>query len=325
MIRPRENRATEEIRARVRETQMGVENLIYPLFIVNGEGVKDEIGSLPGNYRMSLDNIIKVIRECLDLGLNTFVLFPVVDERLKDKEATYSYSPDNFYLKAASIIKAQLPEAVLVSDVAMDPYSSDGHDGLVKDGIVLNDETLPILARMAVAQAQAGFDIIGPSDMMDGRVGYIRQELDKAGFQSTKIMSYTAKYASAFYGPFRDALDSAPKMGDKKTYQMDPANKKEALLEAQLDEQEGADYLMVKPALNYLDIVHLLRENTELPIAAYHVSGECAMLIAACQNGWLDYKTAMPETLLSIKRAGADHILTYFAKDFAQMKRDGLC
>ena len=201
----------------------------------------------------------------------------------------------------------------------MDPYSSDGHDGYVDDGQIVNDVTLPILAKMAVAQAKAGFDLIGPSDMMDGRIQVIREALDEAGFYTTGIMSYTAKYASAFYGPFRDALDSAPKAGDKKTYQMNPANKKEALIEAELDTAEGADFLMVKPALNYLDVIHLLKQNFDLPIAAYHVSGECAMLIAACQNGWLEYKKAMPETLLSIHRAGADVIITYFAKDFAKL------
>lgn len=325
MSRPRDNRATEEIRAKVRETHVAIDNLIYPLFLVDGTGIKDEIASLPGNYRMSLDNLILEIGESIALGLDKFVLFPVVAEELKDKEATYGYNPDNFYLKAIPIIKSKYPAIMLISDVAMDPYSSDGHDGLVRDGIILNDETLPILANLAVAQAHAGFDIIGPSDMMDGRVGYIRKELDKAGFEHVKIMSYTAKYASAYYGPFRDALDSAPKAGDKKTYQMDPANKKEALLEAKLDTDEGADYLMVKPALNYLDVIHLLKENFNLPIAAYHVSGECAMLMAACKNGWLDFNTAMPEALLCIKRAGADYILTYFAKDFARMKREGLC
>ena len=205
----------------------------------------------------------------------------------------------------------------------MDPYSSDGHDGYVRDGEILNDETLPILGKMAVAQAEAGIDIIGPSDMMDGRVAHIRKELDEEGFKNVGIMSYTAKYASAFYGPFRDALDSAPKEGDKKTYQMDPANSIEALKEAELDESEGADYLMVKPATNYLDVIQLLKQNSNLPVAAYHVSGECAMLTAACQNGWLEYEKAMPETLLSIKRAGADVILTYFAKDYAQLLKDG--
>ena len=206
-----------------------------------------------------------------------------------------------------------------MSDVAMDPYSSDGHDGLVKNGIILNDETLPILGKMAVAQAQAGVDIIGPSDMMDGRIGYIRSELDKNGFTDTSIMSYSVKYASAFYGPFRDALNSAPKLGDKKSYQMNPANKREALIEAMLDFEEGADFLMVKPALCYLDVIHMLKENFNIPITAYNVSGECAMVYAAAKNGWLNYEMAMSEMLLSIKRAGADGILTYFAKDYAQL------
>jgi porphobilinogen synthase len=204
-----------------------------------------------------------------------------------------------------------------MSDVALDPYSSDGHDGLVVDGKIVNDETLPILAKMAIAQAQAGVDIIGPSDMMDGRVGVIRDALDAEGYTETSIMSYSAKYASAFYGPFRDALNSAPKSGDKKTYQMNPANKREALLEAQLDFEEGADFLMVKPALCYLDVIHVLKESFSIPITAYNVSGECAMIHAAARNGWLDYDRAVMETLLSIRRAGADGILTYFAKDFA--------
>ena len=216
----------------------------------------------------------------------------------------------------------------MISDVALDPYSSDGHDGVVRNGKIVNDETLGILAKMSVAQADAGFDLLGPSDMMDGRVGVIRNALDENGFTDTGIMSYTAKYASAFYGPFRDALDSAPKSDpnipkDKKTYQMNPANKREALIEGELDTAEGADFLMVKPALNYLDVIHVMKENFELPIAAYHVSGECAMLIAACQNGWLEYEKAMPETLLSIHRAGADAILTYFAKDYAKMVKNG--
>ncbi len=203
----------------------------------------------------------------------------------------------------------------------MDPYSSDGHDGFVLNGNILNDETLPILGKMAVAQAEAGIDIIGPSDMMDGRVEYLRDSLDEKGFSDVSIMSYTAKYASAFYGPFRDALASAPKKGDKKTYQMDPANKTEAIREAELDEMEGADFLMIKPALHYLDVIQTLKNTSTLPIAAYHVSGECAMLTAACQNGWLQFEKAMPETLLSIKRAGADVILTYFAKDFAKLMK----
>ena len=276
---------------------------------------------MPGNFRWSLDTLLPEIEECMKLGLNSFVLFPAIEEALKDSAATYSYDDANFYLKAIREIKKQFPEACLMSDVAMDPYSSDGHDGFVQDGIILNDETLSILAKMAVAQAEAGIDIIGPSDMMDGRIGYIREELDDAGFDQTSIMSYSAKYASAFYGPFRDALDSAPKAGDKKTYQMDPANKYEALIEAELDVAEGADFLMVKPALCYLDVIHILKERFDVPISAYNVSGECAMLHAAAQNGWLDYDSAMQEMLLSIKRAGADVILTYFAKDYAKLNR----
>jgi porphobilinogen synthase len=216
-------------------------------------------------------------------------------------------------------LKETFPEIVLMSDVAMDPYSSDGHDGFVENGIVLNDETLPILSRMSIAQAQAGIDIIGPSDMMDGRIGYIRSALDAQGYDQTSIMSYTAKYASAFYGPFRDALDSAPRGGDKKTYQMNPANKREATLEAQLDIEEGADIIMVKPATCYLDIIHLLKEQFDTPITAYNVSGEYSMVHAAAKNGWLDYNDAMVEMLLSIRRAGADGILTYFAKDYANL------
>ena len=315
--RPRRNRSSSALRNMIRETRLTVDNLIYPLFLVDGKKTKDEIKSLPGNYRWSLDMLLTEIEECMKLGLRNFILFPAVKESLKDKKATYSYHPKNFYLKAATAIKKRFPESCLISDVAMDPYSSDGHDGLVKKGKIINDLTLPILGKMAVAQARAGFDLIGPSDMMDGRIGYIRQALDKGGYKDTGIMSYSAKYASAFYGPFRDALDSAPKAGDKKTYQMDPANKREAIIEANLDILEGADFLMVKPAIHYLDVIHLLHENTNLPIAAYHVSGECAMLMAAAEKGWLDFDQAMPETLLSIRRAGADVILTYFAKTWA--------
>ena len=319
--RPRRNRKSPAIRNMVRETSMCADNLIYPLFIVDGKGVKQKVSSMPGNFRWSLDTLLPEVEECMKLGLNSFVLFPALEEALKDSTATYSYDDANFYLKAIREIKKQFPEACLMSDVAMDPYSSDGHDGFVQDGKILNDETLPILAKMALAQAEAGIDIVGPSDMMDGRIGYIREELDAAGFDQTSIMSYSAKYASAFYGPFRDALDSAPKAGDKKTYQMDPANKYEAILEAEIDVAEGADFLMVKPALCYLDIIHILKERFDVPISAYNVSGECAMLHAAAQNGWMDYDKAMQEMLLSIKRAGADVILTYFAKDYAKLNR----
>lgn len=319
--RPRRNRKSAAIRDLVRETQVTTNDFIYPLFLVDGTGIKHEITSMPGNYRWSLDLLLKEIEECVNLGIKAFVLFPAVEDNLKDKHATYSYSNQNFYLKAIREIKKQFPDIALMSDVAMDPYSSDGHDGLVEDGKILNDETLDILARMSLAQAEAGIDILGPSDMMDGRIGYIREELDDAGFEEVSIMSYSAKYASAFYGPFRDALDSAPKAGDKKTYQMDPANKYEALIEAELDVDEGADFLMVKPALSYLDVIHMLKKEFDQPIAAYNVSGECAMIHAAANNGWLNYDATMEEVLTSIKRAGADIILTYFAKDFAKLKR----
>jgi porphobilinogen synthase len=316
-IRPRRNRKSAAIRNMVEETKLGVENLIYPIFLKDGKNIKDEVLSLPNNFRWSIDRLLPEIEECMNLGIYTFDIFPAVDESLKDKTATYSYLSDNFYLNAIRKLKETFPEICIMSDVALDPYSSDGHDGLVVEGKIVNDETLPILAKMAIAQAQAGVDIIGPSDMMDGRVGVIRDVLDAEGYTETSIMSYTAKYASAFYGPFRDALNSAPKSGDKKTYQMNPANKREALLEAQLDFEEGADFLMVKPALCYLDIIHVLKENFSIPITAYNVSGECAMIHAAARNGWLDYDRAVMETLVSIRRAGADGILTYFSKDFA--------
>jgi porphobilinogen synthase len=317
--RPRRNRISSTIRNMVQETTLSTNSLIYPLFIVDGNQVKQEIKSLPNNFRMSLDVLLEEIKECVTLGINSFILFPIIDETRKDRTATYSYSEDNFYLKAIAAIKKEHPQTCIISDVAMDPYSSDGHDGLVQNGNVLNDETLPILAKMAIAQAAHGIDIVGPSDMMDGRIAYIREALDEAGYLNTGIMAYSAKYASAFYGPFRDALDSAPKAGDKKTYQMNPANSIEAEREAQLDWEEGADYLMVKPALHYMDIIRKLKDNHALPIVAYHVSGECAMLQAACDNGWLNFEEAMPETLLSLKRAGSDIIITYFAKQYAEM------
>ena len=320
-IRPRRNRKSQAIRNMLEETNLGVQHLIYPIFLKDGKNIKEEIASLPTNYRWSLDLLIPEIEACMKLGIYSYDIFPAVDDSLKDKIASYSYAEENFYLHAIRNLKERFPEIVLMSDVAMDPYSSDGHDGYVENGKIINDISLPILARMAVAQAQAGVDIIGPSDMMDGRVGYIREALDLAGYTDTSIMSYTAKYASAFYGPFRDALNSAPKSGDKKSYQMNPANKREALIEGQLDMDEGADMLMVKPALSYLDVIHVMKENFPLPITAYNVSGECAMVIAAAQKGWLNYELAVSEILLSIRRAGADGILTYFAKDYAQFNR----
>lgn len=319
--RPRRNRKTEAIRGMVRETRVHTDQLIYPLFLINDANAKEAINALPGQYRFGLNHLLKEIEESLNLGLSSFVLFPGVADELKDKTASYSYAEENFYLHAIRTVKERFPEACLMSDVAMDPYSADGHDGFVQDGKILNDETLPILNKMAIAQAQAGIDILGPSDMMDGRVASLRAALDGKGFEEVAIMSYTAKYASAFYGPFREALDSAPKAGDKKTYQMDLANRREALREAALDMDEGADYLMVKPALCYLDIISDLNANCDVPISAYNVSGEYAMLKAAAERGWINYEQAMPEMLTSIVRAGADIVLTYFAKEFAQMQK----
>ncbi|MDN3203121.1 porphobilinogen synthase [Algoriphagus sediminis] len=318
--RPRRNRKSAAVRDLVRETNLSTDDFIFPLFLVSGSKKKIEVDSMPGIFRFSEDLMLKEIEECLKLGIKAFDVFPAYPEELKDSLATESYNPNTFYLKALKTIKQTFPEVCLMSDVAMDPYNSDGHDGIVKDGKILNDETLEILARMSLAQADAGVDILGPSDMMDGRVGFIREELDNAGFIDTSIMSYTAKYASSFYGPFRDALDSAPKFGDKKTYQMDPSNSREALIEADLDVNEGADYLMVKPALAYLDIIQLLSQNYDLPIAAYNVSGEYSMIKASAERGWIDGGSAMLESLLSIKRSGARIILTYFAKEFALMK-----
>jgi porphobilinogen synthase len=302
----------------VEETQVTASDLIFPIFLIEAKNKRTEVGSMPGRFRLSVDLILKEVEECMKVGVRAFDIFPAVEDQYKDKTATKSYDPGFFYLKALKEIKKQFPEACIMTDVAMDPYSSDGHDGLVQDGKILNDETLEILGRMALAQAETGIDILGPSDMMDGRVGYIRTLLDKNGFAEVSIMSYTAKYASGFYNPFRDALASAPKFGDKKTYQMNPANRREALVEADLDTAEGADFLMVKPALAYLDIIRLLKDHSSLPVAAYNVSGEYSMIKAASEKGWLDGDRVMRETLLSIKRAGADVILTYFAKEFAQ-------
>jgi len=316
--RPRRNRKSGAIREMVQETRLSISDLIYPMFVVDGTGIRTEVSSMPGIYRHSIDLLLEELKELQDLGIKAIDLFPNYPEEKKDRMATESYQENTFYLLALTAVKEHFPDIALMTDVAMDPYSSDGHDGVVVNGEILNDPTLEILGKMALAQAKAGADIIGPSDMMDGRVGYIRRLLDDAGFTQVSIMSYTAKYASAFYGPFRDALESAPKFGDKKTYQMDPANQREALIEAQLDVEEGADFLMVKPALSYLDIIRLLNENFDIPIAAYNVSGEYAMIKAADRNGWLDGKRIALEVLLSIRRAGAKVILTYFAKELAR-------
>ncbi len=316
--RPRRNRHSEGIRSLTRETHVRVEKLIEPLFLLDGSNKAEEISSMPGIKRLSEDLALKHIEASLKLGLRSFILFPAVVDSLKDNLATYSYNKSNFYLRIISSIKKHFPDAVLISDVALDPYSSDGHDGIVRDGKILNDETLEVLGKMSVAQAEAGIDILGPSDMMDGRVAFLREALDTAGFSQVGIMSYTAKYASAFYGPFRDALSSAPKFGDKKTYQMDPANAAEALREARLDATEGADFLMVKPALAYLDIISRIKQVSDLPVVCYNVSGEYAMVKAAAEKGWLDGNKARDEMLLAFFRAGADAVITYFAQEFAQ-------
>ena len=317
--RPRRNRQSQGIRDLVQETQLTTHDLIFPMFLLEGQKQQSEVESMPGIFRFSLDLVLHEIEDCLNLGIKGFDIFPVVTESHKDKTASKSYQPDFFYLRALNEIKERFPEAVIITDVAMDPYSSDGHDGIVQNGEILNDETLEVLGKMALAQAETGADMIGPSDMMDGRVGYLRTVLDENGFQKTGIMSYTAKYASSFYGPFRDALDSAPKFRDKKTYQMNPTNRKEALLEASLDYDEGADVLMVKPAMTYLDIISDLKDHFPIPIAAYNVSGEYAMIKAAAHHGWINGERAMIETVTSIKRAGADIILTYFAKEMARL------
>jgi len=321
--RPRRNRKSAVIRAMVEETTLSVNDLIFPIFLTEGRNQSSEVSSMPGIYRYSLDLLLEEIASCVDLGIRAFDLFPNLSESLKDKYATESHNPEGLYIRAVEQIKRTFPDICLMTDVAMDPYSSDGHDGIVENGQILNDETLEVLGRMALAQARAGADIIGPSDMMDGRVGYLRELLDDEGFTNVSIMSYSAKYASAFYGPFRDALNSAPKFGDKKTYQMNPANSREALVEAELDYEEGADFLMVKPALAYLDVIKLLNQNFDIPIAAYNVSGEYAMVKASAQKGWLDGERAMVECLMGIKRAGAKVILTYFAKEFAQWQKRG--
>lgn len=317
--RPRRNRKSETIRSLVRETSVSVNQIIHPIFLLDGKNKQIEIKSMQGIFRLSSDKALNEIEELMKLGINSFILFPVIEENLKDKIASLSYKK-NFYLNFIKEAKKKFPECCIITDVAMDPYSSDGHDGYVKDGKILNDETLEILAKMALAQADSGADILGPSDMMDGRIGFIRQALDEKGFTDISLMSYTAKYASSFYGPFRDALDSSPKFGDKKTYQMDPANSREALLEAELDFLEGADFLMVKPALPYLDVIKILKDNFSLPIVAYNVSGEYSMIKSASQNGYLDYTKCMVEILTSIRRAGADSIITYFSKDFGKYK-----
>ena len=323
--RPRRNRKSQVIRDMVQETRLTAHDFIYPLFLIEGQNQSLEVKSMPGVFRYTADRVIDEVGKAVELGIKAFAPFPSINDSLKDRLARESTNLNGLYPKAVADIKRQFPEVVLMTDVAMDPYSSDGHDGVVDvdSGEILNDASLEVLGQMALAQARAGADIIGPSDMMDGRVAWIRDVLDSNGFANVSIMSYTAKYASAFYGPFRDALDSAPKKGDKKSYQMNPANRREALRELALDEAEGADIVMIKPALSYLDIIREVKNHTNLPVTAYNVSGEYALVKAAALNGWVDGEKTMMEVLMSIKRAGADAILTYFAKDAAEVLRRG--
>jgi porphobilinogen synthase len=311
--RPRRNRKSASIRALVRETVLTPSDFILPIFVMEGSRKREAIRSMPGVFRLTRDLAVAEAKRAYKLGIPAVALFPVIPGKLKDRFATESTNRDGLLQRAIRDIKNAVPELTVITDVAMDPYSSDGHDGLVKNGKILNDETLPILAGMALAQAAAGADHVAPTDMMDGRVGYLRAALDGYGHQDVGILAYTAKFASAFYGPFREALDSAPKKGDKKTYQMDPANRREALREAQLDADEGADIVMVKPAGAYLDIISDLAAQSPVPVAAYQVSGEYAMIHAAGKLGWLDADKALMEATLAIKRAGADMILSYGA------------
>ncbi|MCB0342662.1 MAG: porphobilinogen synthase [Pseudobdellovibrionaceae bacterium] len=312
-IRPRRLRRSEAIRGFVRETHLDVSNLVLPQFILPGKHERQPITSMPDFYRLSVDHAVTQAKEAYGLGLRGVALFPVLPQNKKDATGSESKNPQGLIPTAVKAIKDAVPEMLVITDVALDPYSSEGHDGLVREGEILNDESLEILAEMAIAQAASGADLVAPSDMMDGRIGYIRSALDQTGHRQTGVLSYAAKYASGFYGPFREALDSAPKFGDKKTYQMDPANLSEALREAELDVQQGADILMVKPGLPYLDVIASLYQHFSLPIAAYQVSGEYSMIMAAARNGWLDEKTTAVESLLALRRAGSQMIFTYFA------------
>jgi porphobilinogen synthase len=316
-MRPRRNRKSAGVRAMVQETHLTPAQLVLPVFL--HEDPEDQpLASMPGCTRWSLDGLLREAEGALEDGIRALVLFPKVPEGRKTPGGEEAFDPEGLVPRALRALKQRLPELVLITDVALDPYSSDGHDGLVVDGEVVNDPTVEVLAKQAVMQAEAGADIIAPSDMMDGRIGALREALDLNGYTGVSLLSYTAKYASAFYGPFRGALDSAPKAGDKKTYQMDPANAREALRELALDEHEGADMVMVKPAGPYLDVIARMREATTLPIAAYQVSGEYLALRSACDAGWLQEREAVLESLVGIRRAGADIVLTYFARSAAR-------
>jgi porphobilinogen synthase len=315
--RPRRLRRTEALRGFVRETRLDVRSLVYPLFVCPGVKVKDEIKSMPGNYRWSVDGLVEECKAAFGLGIPAVILFGIPES--KDEVGSGAYDPDGIVQRAVRAVKKALPELLVVCDVCLDEYTSHGHCGLVRNGEIDNDSTLPLLAKTALTQVEAGADIVAPSDMMDGRVGAIRKELDAHGFTQVPLLAYAAKYASAFYGPFREAADSAPKFGDRKSYQMDPANQREALREIALDLEEGADIVMVKPALPYLDVIALARREFDVPIAAYQVSGEYSLIEAAARLGWMDRERTILETLTSIRRAGADIILTYYAKEVARL------
>ncbi len=321
-IRPRRNRKNDGIRRLVRQTVVQPDDLVLPLFVVEGSVVRDPIAAMPGQYRFSIDMLIVEAGKAFSAGIPAVALFPAVSHKQKDPLAREGLNPNGLVPRAIRALKHAHPELLVITDVAMDPYSSDGHDGVLIDGRVDNDQTLPILSEMALCQAESGADIVAPSDMMDGRVHYIRDALDRAGHTEVGILSYSAKYASCFYGPFRSALDSAPRSGDKKTYQVDPANSRDALREVILDVEEGADIVMVKPAMPYLDVVAAVRSTVEVPVAAYQVSGEYAMITAAAAAGWIDGEKAMVESITSIKRAGADIVLTYFAVKMARYCQD---
>lgn len=319
MKRPRILRKNEATRSLVRETHLSVDDFIVPLFVTEGENVKEEISSMPNYFRLSLDNLEKEVKELWDLGLKCVLLFVKVPDNLKDNQGTEAINPNGLMQRAIKTVKTAVPEMVVMTDVALDPYSSFGHDGVVENGEIVNDKTVDILAEMSLSHAEAGADFVAPSDMMDGRIKAIRKTLEQNNFPNVGIMSYSAKYASAFYGPFRDALDSAPGFGDKKTYQMDYANRLEAIKETLLDVKEGADIVMVKPGLPYLDIVREVKNEVYLPVSVYQVSGEYSMIKAAAEKGWLDHDAVMVEQLYAFKRAGADLIASYFAKEYAQL------
>ncbi len=317
IIRPRRLRRTKVLRDMVKETTLSPKDFIYPLFVKPGKRLRDPIPSMPGHCQLTVDTLVEEAREAWDLGVPAVILFGLPDS--KDPTGSRSWAPDGIVQQAIMALKENIPDMVVITDVCMCEYTDHGHCGVIKDGDVDNDATLELLAKQAVSHAKAGADMVAPSDMMDGRVAAIRNALDQEGFKNTGILSYAVKYASAFYGPFREAAESAPQFGDRSTYQMDPANALEALKEAELDLEEGADMIMVKPAMAYLDIVRAVKEICFVPVAAYNVSGEYAMVKAAAQNGWIDEQRIMMEILTAIKRAGADLILTYFAKDAARV------